>query len=342
MLSRWINRKSEPQRALGWFTFLVFGVTLGLLYAGGFTTTIGAGMVFADWPLSNGSLNPPGWTTDQAMAAEHGHRLLGGTTGLLSIALVGWMYLREERAWMRRLSAVALALVIFQGILGGLRVLLESIDLANVHGITAQVFLCTLVAVSVGTARWWRAIPLRFEDEPTDHAWTSQRRVGLILTMLIIIQLVIGSIIRHHGAGLAIPYFPFSTASGDLLPSHWNWAVAVHFLHRATAVVISGGLLFWVWRLVRSNEATRAMKWLGCAAVILLIVQISLGAGIIWTNRAPIETTLHVLNGALLLSAVWAVSFAYCRPLIEGRPVRGPVSTPGGNRLSPSLVSPQS
>ena len=78
-------------RWLAGYCFLTLAVTLTLLYAGGFTTTIGAGMVFPDWPLSNGSLNPPGWTTDQAMMAEHGHRLLGATVGTLCIVLCFWM-----------------------------------------------------------------------------------------------------------------------------------------------------------------------------------------------------------------------------------------------------------
>jgi cytochrome c oxidase assembly protein subunit 15 len=42
-----------------------------LVTLGAFTTTIGAGMAFLDWPLSNGSVNPEGWLTDIAMFAEH-------------------------------------------------------------------------------------------------------------------------------------------------------------------------------------------------------------------------------------------------------------------------------
>ena len=42
-----------------------------LVTLGAFTTSIGAGMAFPDWPLSNGSLNPHGWLTNIAMFAEH-------------------------------------------------------------------------------------------------------------------------------------------------------------------------------------------------------------------------------------------------------------------------------
>ena len=52
-----------------------------LVTLGAFTTTINAGMAFADWPLSNGSVNPNGWLTNISMFAEHSHRLSATTMG---------------------------------------------------------------------------------------------------------------------------------------------------------------------------------------------------------------------------------------------------------------------
>jgi len=43
-----------------------------LVTLGAFTTTIGAGMAFPDWPLSNGSLNPKGWLTDLSPSTPTG------------------------------------------------------------------------------------------------------------------------------------------------------------------------------------------------------------------------------------------------------------------------------
>ena len=65
------------------YCLLALLVTTFLLFAGGYTTSTQAGMAFKTWPLSNGSLNPEGWTEDPAMRAEHSHRLLGATVGLL-------------------------------------------------------------------------------------------------------------------------------------------------------------------------------------------------------------------------------------------------------------------
>lgn len=305
-------------RWLAGYCFLVLAVTLVLLYAGGFTTTIGAGMVFADWPLSNGSLNPEGWTTDQAMLAEHSHRLLGATVGTLCIILAVWMWRVEPRRWLRWLTYGALALVIFQGLLGGARVLFVSIDLAKIHGVTAQIFLCTLTAIAVGASAWWRRIEMP-QGEAAEKHWRMFRRYGLAICLLTMVQLVIGAIMRHRGAGLAIPYFPHSSPDGSLLPVAWNWATQLNFAHRAMAFVIFVILTAWVISLLRSNIVGRTVKKLALAAFIVINFQVALGAGIIWSARAPIETTLHVLNGAIFLSIGWAITFSFFKPTLETR-----------------------
>lgn len=313
------NRQTDTlKRWLAGYCFLCLAVTLTLLYAGGFTTTIGAGMVFLDWPLSNGSLNPPGWTTDQAMMAEHGHRLLGATVGSLCIILCIWMWRSEQRRWLRRLSYLALGLVVFQGLLGGARVLMVNVDLAKVHGVMAQIFLCTLTAVAVGSSAWWRLIVSPAGQEQC-RAWLTLRNMGLVVCTLTVVQLVVGAVLRHRGAGLSIPYFPHSAPDGGLLPVSWNWATQLHFAHRAVALVLFVLLTSWVVRLLKSDLVIPVVKKLAIAAFVVVNLQIALGAGIIWSARAPIQTTLHVLNGAIFLSIGWAITFSFFKPALERR-----------------------
>lgn len=310
------NRSDTWNPLLAGFAFLTLVVTIKLLYAGGFTTTIGAGMVFPDWPLSNGSLNPPGWTTDQAMLAEHGHRLLGALVGFLTLMLAVWVHFREERKWVRRLAWAALAFVIFQGLLGGFRVLLVSLDLAKIHGITAQLFLCTLVALVAGLSRWWRAIP-RALPAAVAQGWSRLRWLGIGLCTLIFVQLIVGAVVRHRGAGLAISTFPHSTPEGNWLPQAWPWPVQIHFAHRVLALVITVAFVAWLWSVLRTTAIPRILKGFAVAALLLLCVQIALGAEIIWSVRAPFQTTLHMLNGAIFFAVVWLTTFGTFRPLLE-------------------------
>src|SRR5471032_2867575 len=133
---------------------------------GAFTTTIGAGMAFPDWPLSNGSLNPHGWLTEIDKFAEHSHRISASVMGTITIILACWLGRTEARGWLRRLAWFAVGLVVVQGVVGGLRVLcdrmqIEMVDtslgrlFAMLHACVAQFFACTLLAIAAACSAGW-------------------------------------------------------------------------------------------------------------------------------------------------------------------------------------------
>ena len=61
-------------------------------------------------------------------------------------------------------------------------------------------------------------------------------RVATTTTALIYTQILIGAVMRHTGAGLAIPDFPLMF--GHLVPPHWDPKIAIHFAHRVGALVV--------------------------------------------------------------------------------------------------------
>jgi cytochrome c oxidase assembly protein subunit 15 len=291
-----------------------------LVALGAFTTTIGAGMAFPDWPLSNGSVNPHGWLTEIDKFAEHSHRLSATVMGLITVALAIWLGRTEERAWLRKLAYFAVGLVILQGVVGGLRVLLdrrhiEMVDtsvgrlFAMLHACLAQLFTCTLIAVAVSCTRGW--IRRRAPVDP------GLRRLGVICCVLLFVQLAIAAIMRHSFAGLAIPTFPYSTPSGGLLPEVWNFRVAIHFAHRVMAAVLTVALMGFAVRLWTDRGASLLMRCGASFLVSLLALQILLGANIIWTQRAVAMTTGHVLVGALTLAATFWLTWLAHRDVIE-------------------------
>lgn len=306
--------------ALAWFCLFALVWTTFLLYAGGFTTSIEAGMAFLDWPLSNGSINPDGWLTEADKMAEHSHRLLATIVGLLTIAIAVWIFLTDARSWLRKLAWSALGLVVLQGVLGGMRVMFDRMNTgaaSNIvaqtfrvlHACTAQVFLCVLVAIAVATTRRWIERHAGLQRPPS----TALRRAGLIACGAIFIQLVIGALMRHNHAGLAIPTFPYATSDGSLLPAVWSFKVGIHFAHRAWALVVAVAILWFAGRLWGARHLGRA---LGVGAVLLvglLSIQIYLGALVIWTTRNPYAATIHMLTGAFTLATTWALTFAVHR-----------------------------
>src|SRR5436853_493431 len=97
-------------------------------------------MSVPDWPNSYGYnmfLFPPRlWVG--GILYEHTHRLMGTVVGMLSIVLTIIAWRTERRRWVRWLATSVLGTVIFQGILGGLRVVPGKLDLAIVHACAAQ------------------------------------------------------------------------------------------------------------------------------------------------------------------------------------------------------------
>ena len=308
------SQPSAYKPFLFWFGLATLIWITFLLYAGGFTTSIRAGMAFLDWPLSNGSINPEGWLENDDMMAEHSHRLLGAVMGLLSIGLCVSTYVCKARLQIRKLGAALVVLVIVQGLLGGLRVKLDALNLeidhnlyaqtfAVLHGTLAQLFLCTLVAFAVVNSRSWIERQAGFHAEPSSGI----RTLGLVACATIVLQLVIGAVMRHSYAGLAIPTFPL-TPYGTLIPPAFNFQVAIHFAHRVGGLVVTIAILIYVIAIWK-NAATR--KALGKSAVVLialLALQIYLGALVVWTVRNPHVATIHMLNGAFLLSICWMMA----------------------------------
>lgn len=315
-----LPRTAGHKPALAAFAAVAAAWVFVLVSLGAFTTTIGAGMAFPDWPLSNGSLNPSGWLSDLSMFAEHSHRLSAIIMGILTASLALWLWRTESRRWLRRLSYFAVGLVVAQGIVGGLRVLLDhvrirSIDtslgqlIAMLHACLAQALACALIALAVSCSRRWITTPV-----PVGRRL---RLAGVACCLLMFAQLGIGAVVRHSFAGLAIPSFPWSTPAGGLLPSDWNFRVGIQFAHRVMAAAVAVAAAAFAIAAWRDRGATRAMRAVASGLVGLLALQIFLGASIIWTYRAVAVTTGHVLVGALALAAAFWLTWLSHRDAVE-------------------------
>jgi cytochrome c oxidase assembly protein subunit 15 len=203
----------------------------------------------------------------------------------------------EPRRWVRGLGYAALFAVCLQGLLGGLTVhLLLPLSISVAHGCLAQAFLCLAVGLAVVTSPGWRAAER-----------STQRRSGrsgpwrlCALTAAVVYgQLFLGALVRHKNAGLAIPDFPL--AFGRLVPPLDSGAVLLHFAHRIGALLVSAFLLVTAVRLLRHRGAGAGLKLLAGLVLLLLGLQLTLGAFAVWTRLAPLPTSLHVVTGAAIL-----------------------------------------
>jgi cytochrome c oxidase assembly protein subunit 15 len=292
------------------FAILTAGATFILIFIGGLVTSTGSGLAVPDWPLSFGQLFPP---MVGGVLYEHGHRMAATFVGFLTTILAIWTYRKDPRTWVKKLGLGALFIVILQGLLGGITVLLQLPLLVSVaHACLAQAFFCITIALAVFTSPNWGKESMGVQKYESvgisqtlirPHAHTpvlSSIWLCGLTTAVVYIQLILGAVMRHMGAGLAIPDFPL--AYGRLIPPFQSQAVIIHFLHRLGALVVTGCITWIVVHILRYHRQNAQLLRPTLLLMGLLTLQLTLGAFIIWTYKAVLPTTAHVAVGAAILA----------------------------------------
>src|SRR6266571_7266544 len=209
----WLNR-------FAWLTCLA---ALLLICSGGMVTSKNVGLAVPDWPTTFGYnmfLFPVSkWVG--GILFEHTHRLMGSVVGFLTIILTVWLWVREDRRWVRNLGAIALVGVILQGILGGLRVTMMKDEIGIFHACVAQAFLGLLVVIALVTTNFWWSLANQGIDL---QKIASTKMLVLAITIAIYLQLGLGATMRHQHRDLAILDFP--TANGAWIPDTSTAALA--------------------------------------------------------------------------------------------------------------------
>ena len=305
----WLNR----------FAWLTCIATLLLICSGGMVTSKGVGLAVPDWPTTFGYnmfLFPVSkWVG--GILFEHTHRLMGSIVGFLTIILAMWLWLSENRQWVRNLGVIALGGVIVQGVLGGLRVTMMKDEIGIFHACMAQAFLGLLVVIALVTTNFWRTL----ENRPVDiQNFASTKTLAVAITIAIYVQLGLGATMRHQHRDLAILDFP--TANGAWIPdtsattlakiNAWRdgqglsavtaFQIWLQIVHRFLALVIATAIIAFCLRVLREAPGFIALKRLSIFWVAGLACQIALGAWTIWSNKAADITTAHVALGAVMLS----------------------------------------
>ncbi len=310
--------------ALHRFAIGVSAATLFLIFVGGLVTSTGSGLAVPDWPLSFGQVFP---RMVGGVLYEHGHRMVATTVGFATGFLTIAVWRVDTRRSVRWLALAAIGTVIAQGLLGGLTViLLLPPAVSSAHACLAQAFLCLTVALAVTTnPRWEEAGPIRHGTR--DGGTPPLTLLTRITAAAVYAQLILGAIMRHTGAGLAIPDFPL--AFGGLVPPFDRPGVGIHFAHRMGALVVLG-LVTWTALAVRARAAREPrLTRPALVAAALVAVQVMLGALTVWTQKAVLPTTAHVAVGAALLATTFLLALragrlapvpcAVSSPLLVGR-----------------------
>lgn len=301
-------------RGLRVYSRIVVAAVFLLIFKGALVTSNAAGLAVPDWPTTFGEnmflFAPSKWRG--IIFYEHVHRLLASGVGLLTVVLALWISFSEQRRHVRILAWLAVIMVIAQGVLGGLTVLhLLPPALSAAHGIVAQTFLLLTIAIA-----------FCYSPYAPRTASPMMARFAVILLTLAYVQLAVGALMRHTGAGIAVPDFP--TMGGEwwpslailpevnalraalMLPPLEGYHVALHLVHRLLGIVLFGLGVFAVVRAKRWCRDQWVINSVWCLAGITA-AQVTLGIVTILSVRQPLVTSLHVVLGAAYLATVWIV-----------------------------------
>lgn len=286
MASATIGTSSTARSTVNWpcvVAWMLVATTALLLSFGALVTTYDAAMAVPDWPGTFGHnmfLYPlvEWFWGPWDLFLEHGHRLLGATAGMLSLLLAAVTFRRGTSPAVRWLVVAAVVLVVVQGVLGGLRVILDDKTVAKVHACTGPLFFAVATAIAVLSGRKGRGDLSASATEQRSHAvgqealvavgpvhlplpsWALGASLPTALAVAAYLQLVAGAQLRHADATLG--------------PSTFRWMVAIH-LAGAAAVTVLSALTVIAWQ---PHESRVARRW-SLAIMAMVMGQLLLGGG---------------------------------------------------------------
>lgn len=277
-------------------------VTLVLMTVGGAVHATGSSLACPDWPLCYGQVFPE---MVGGVAWEHTHRLLGTLVGILTVVL-GVQFYRRRRGRSRWLGPLAVAMVVVQGVLGGLTVIYRlPTAVSTAHLATSLAFVSLLVYLGTSS----RGV------ERSRVAPGARLAIDLAIGA-VYLQAVLGGLVRHTGAAMACGDDPL-LCMGTIHPP--TQAAALHLSHRLAALVVAAAVLVAAAWVGRQPGATRSLRGLAVGAGVLVLAQIALGVASVVTHLGVASVSAHLLGAALLLVTLLSMRMRTSAAVPEAR-----------------------
>lgn len=268
--------------------------TILLFVFGALVTSNDAALSVSDWPTSHGRLVPHLNQLQGGDRFEFSHRAIAGGLGILLIIEAVWIWLKEDRRWLRWFALAAVAGVVAQAVLGG-QVVIQLLHywLPVLHACFAQIMFAAILGMAVFTSKWWTDARPQLEDKgsPSIH---SLLILNAVVTYL---QVFLGAGFRHRD----MPIWPHIAGAGMVL-----------------------GVMIWTAAALRRRfDHSRELSFGRVLLHSMVGMQILLGGAAYWSRLATQDapqpmpvmvawTVIHTVFGALVFaSAILVVLMCY-------------------------------
>jgi protoheme IX farnesyltransferase len=269
---------------------VTIAATFVLIAVGGLVRATDSGLGCPDWPRCFGRLVPP---AELHAWIEHSHRLVASVVMVLAAVLVVAAWRTGQERVVRRAAVAALVMVLAQAVIGAFVVWWKlRADSVTLHLATALALVALLIFID-----------FRARHGPGRRQGQDRRFVRLVAATagLLYLQMLVGSTVTGHHAGLA---YPLEVLWPDLGPS----VARIQLAHRTMAVVV-GTLVVVTWLVARRTQRQHpTLTRLAGYAAGLVAVQIGLGVANVANRLSALTVVPHLAVGALLwgtMVALW-------------------------------------
>ena len=136
---------------------------------------------------------------------------------------------------------------------------------------------------------------------PAARDFAITARLATVTAVLMFALIVVGSIVRTTGSGLACPDWPL--CHGRLIPP-LQFNILVEWFHRLLALVVGLGLLATAGWTVARRETRARLGGLAALCIVLYLSQAFLGALTVWKLLDPNVVSGHLAMALLLFSTL--------------------------------------
>lgn len=297
---------------------------------GGVVRVTESGLGCPDWPLCHGSIIPK-W--EYHTMIEWSHRTAGSAVGLFFIAAAVRVWISHRQNTF--LVAVTTGALVLIGIVGGIggAVVLSEVEpaLRTLHlGLAELVVLVALLALASAATGWMPgqissvsngAAEVAVESAQNLRDLITIQRITTLAAILVLVTLLSGSYAVWRGAGAVCPSWPL--CGGSIIPqSELVWIHAAHRLIAAAATLVA---LYAAHKAFRLSGGSDLVRLLSIGAMVIVVVQILVGAANPWSDFAEWAQAIHLSMATIM----WA-DLALLVAVLMMRPYSGEVTRESG------------